>query len=46
VTELSGLYEGYFDEADDDEARMNGEETAEEGVDIPDDELEVQIPPA
>ena len=36
MNELFGLYEAYFDEADDDE-RGNGEETAQEGVDIPDD---------
>jgi hypothetical protein len=46
MTELFGLIESYFDEADDDEARLNGEETAEEGVDIPNDEVEVEIPPA
>ncbi|HEX3244003.1 MAG TPA: hypothetical protein VHX16_01220 [Chloroflexota bacterium] len=36
MTELFGLYEAYLDESDDDQ-RGNGEETAEEGVDIPDD---------
>jgi hypothetical protein len=45
MTELFGLIEMYFDEADDDEQRMNGEETAEEGVDIPDD-VEPDMPGA
>jgi len=36
MTQAFGLAEAYFDEADDD-AKMNGEETAEEGVGIPDD---------
>jgi hypothetical protein len=36
MTELFGLHEAYFDEADDDD-KPNGEETAQEGVDIPDD---------
>ena len=44
MTELLGLIEAYYDEADDDQ-KLNGEETAEEGVDIPDD-VEPDMPPA
>jgi hypothetical protein len=37
MTEVFGL-DVFFDAADDDEQRMNGEETAEEGTEINNDE--------